>query len=106
MRQRIIPWTEIVVLKAIENIEETKRSLECCRTCKFCSKNEICDVAIADATGLLQEYGRSQALHLTTDGINRLWLRSEIKVKTSKKNKFEIFGRRKRDQTRRIISRP
>jgi len=106
LRHRIIPWTEIIVLKAIENIEETKQSLERCRSCSFCSENEICDVAIADSAGLLHEYGRSQALLLITDGINRLWLRDEIKMKKPKRNKFGFFGRSKRGPSRRIITRP
>ena len=91
MRHRVIPWTEKVVLKAIENIEETKQALERCRSCRICSENQICDIAIADDSSLLLEYGHSQALHLITDGINRLWLRGEIKVKMPPKNKFEIL---------------
>ena len=98
-----MPWTEIVVLDVVESIEETKRSLERCRSCRLCSENEICDVAIADATGLLKEYDRSQALLLTKDGINRLWLRDEIKMKKPKRSKFGLFGRSKRVPSRRII---
>ena len=96
-------WTEKAVREVIEKIDETKRSLERCRLCGSCAKDEICDVAIVDATGLLREYGWTQALHLATDGINRLWLRNEIRVKEIKKGRIWSIGRRKRLQQRRII---
>lgn len=96
-------WTEKAVREVIEKIEEIKRSLARCSHCGSCAKNEICDVAIVDATGLLREYGWTQALHLATDGINRLWLRDEIRVKETKKGRSWPLGRRKRVQQRRII---
>lgn len=99
----MITWTEKAVRDVIKDIEETKRCLQRCPHCRFCSKNEICDVAIADAAGLLQDYSWTQALHLATDGINRLWLRKEIKVKEIKKNITWSFKKRKKRQARRII---
>lgn len=103
MSRRTITWTEKAVREVIQDIEETKRFLHRCQHCRSCSKDEICDVAIADATGLLQEYGWTQALHLATDGINRLWLRNEIKVKEIKKRRFWSFERKKQRQPRKII---
>lgn len=103
MNRRMMTWTEKAVREVIEKVEETKKSLERCRLCRSCSKDEICDVAIADAAGLLQDYERTQALHLVTDGINRLWLRNEVKVKECKKGRTWSLGRRKRFQPRRII---
>jgi len=103
LSRRTITWTEKAVRDVIKDFEETKRSLQRCQHCRFCSKDEICDVAIAGATGLLQEYGWTQALHLATDGINRLWLRREIKVKEIKKSRIWSFGRKKQRQPRRII---
>ena len=103
MSRRTMTWTERTVREVIEKIEETKISLERCRLCRSCAKDEICDVAIADATDLLREYGLTQALHLTTDGINRLWLRNEIRVKEIKRGRTWSRGRRKRLQPRRLI---
>ncbi|MFQ5819468.1 MAG: hypothetical protein ACE5I5_05735 [Candidatus Heimdallarchaeota archaeon] len=104
MIRRTITWTEKAVRDVIKDIEETKKSLQRCHHCRSCSKNEICDVAISDATGLLQEYGWDQAFHLANDGINRLWLRNEIKVKEIKRSRTWSFRRRKKFQSRRIIA--
>ncbi len=91
-------WTENAVREALGNIEETKRSLERCRHCKSCGQEEICDVAIANATGLLHDYERTQAFHLVSDGINRLWGKEEIKVKSIKKRKVWHFRRNRKKQ--------
>jgi len=96
-------WTEKAVRDVIEKIEETKNSLERCLLCRACATEEICDVTIADVSGLLQEYGWTQALHLATDGINRLWLRNEIQEKEMKRGKIWVPWRKKRSQPHRII---
>ncbi|MFP9060525.1 hypothetical protein ACLI4R_08325 [Natrialbaceae archaeon A-chndr2] len=86
------PWTERLVLTALQDPEAIKAEAAACADCPApCEPSEVCATMLAQSANLFEQVGRDQAFAHAESGIERLEIAERVtkrKVEGTRPNTF------------------
>lgn len=77
------PWTERLVLAALQDPEATKADAAACADCPApCEQSEVCATMLAHSADLFEQVGRDQAFAHAESGIERLEIAERVTTRS------------------------